>query len=66
MIKGVNETIKDEAKQQNGGFLSMVLGILDVSLLGNLSTDKGVKWSKIPRQGVMRANEGRIKTGQDF
>ena len=44
----------------------MVLGILDVSLLGNLSTDKGVKWSKIPRQGVMRANEGRIRTGQDF
>ena len=66
MIKGVNETIKDEAKQQNGGFLSMVLGILDVSLLGNLSTDKVVKWSKIPRQGVMRANEGRIGTGQDF
>ena len=66
MIKGVNETIKDEAKQQNGGFLSMVLGILDVSLLGNLSTDKGVKWSNIPRQGVMRANEGRIRTGQDF
>ena len=66
MIKGVNETIKGEAKQQNCGFLSMVLGILDASLLGNLSTDKGVKWSKITRQGVMRADEGRIRTGQDF
>ena len=44
----------------------MVLGILGASLLGNLSTDKAVKWSKIPRQGVMRADEGRIRAGQDF
>ena len=36
MIKGVSETIKNESKEQKGGFLSMLLGILGVSLLANL------------------------------
>ena len=26
LIKGVSETIKDDAKEQKGGFLSMLLG----------------------------------------
>ena len=37
LIKSVNQTIKKEAKQQKGGFLSMLLG---ASLLGNLLTGK--------------------------
>ena len=40
LIKGVSETIKNEAKQQKGGFLSMLLGTLGASLLGNLLTGK--------------------------
>ena len=36
LIKGVCETIKNEAKEQNGGFLSKLLGTLDARLLGNL------------------------------
>ena len=28
LIKGVRETIQNEAKEQNGGFLSMLLGTL--------------------------------------
>ena len=36
LIKGVTETIKNEAKEQNGGFLEIILGPLDASLLGNL------------------------------
>ena len=36
LIKGVTKTIKNEAKEQNGGFLEIILGPLDASLLGNL------------------------------
>ena len=38
LLKGVSETIKDEAKEQKGGFLSMLLGSLGASLLGDLLT----------------------------
>ena len=41
LIKGVNETIKNEAKEQKGGFLRMLLGTLGASLLENLLTSKG-------------------------
>ena len=41
LIKGVSETIKNEAKEQEGGFVSMLLGTLGASLLGNLITSKG-------------------------
>ena len=36
LIKGVCKIIKNEAKEQNGGFLSTLLGTLDARLLGNL------------------------------
>ena len=41
LIKGVSETIKNEAKKPKGGFLSMLLGTLGASLLGNLLAGKG-------------------------
>ena len=41
-LKGVGETIKDEAKEQKGGFLSMLLGTLGASLLGNMLVGKGI------------------------
>ena len=34
--EGVSETIQNEAKEQKGGFLSMLLGTLGASLLGNI------------------------------
>ena len=40
LIKGISETIKNEAKEQRGGFLGMLLGTLYASLLGNLLTGK--------------------------
>ena len=50
-IKGVSETIQNEAKGQKDGFLGMLLGTLGASLLGNLLTGKGVmgrhNWSNI-------------------
>ena len=34
LIKSVSKTIKNEAKEQKGGFLRMLLGTLGASLLG--------------------------------
>ena len=42
LLKGVTKTIKNETKEQKGGFLSMLLGTLGTSLLGNLLSGKGV------------------------
>ena len=43
LLKGISETIQDEAKEQRGGFLSMLLGTLGASLLEKLLTGgKGV------------------------
>ena len=41
LLKGVTEKVQNEVKEQKGGFLSMLLGTLGASLLGNLLTDKG-------------------------
>ena len=56
LIKHVSKTIKNEAKQQKWGCLSMFLGALGASLLGNLLSGKG----------VIRVGEGTIKAGQGF
>ena len=49
LIKGFNETIKNEAKEQKGRFLSMLLGTLGSGLLENLLT--------------VRSGEGAIRAG---
>ena len=41
LIKGVSKTNKNEAKEQKGGFLGMLLDILGASILGNLLTSQG-------------------------
>ena len=62
LIKGVTKTIKNERKEQKGRFLSMLLGTLGASLLGNLLTGKGI-WrpgsgNKIGK-GIVRAGTGK-------
>ena len=42
LLKGVSETIKNEAKEQKRRFLSMLFGTLGASLLGNMLAGKGV------------------------
>ena len=42
LIKGFTKTIKNETKEQKGGFLSMLLGTLGASLIGNLLAGKGM------------------------
>ena len=40
LLEGVSETIQNESKEQKGKFLSMLLGTLGVSLLGNILVGK--------------------------
>ena len=42
LLKAVTKTIKKETKEQKRGFLSMLLGTLGASLLGNLLAGKGI------------------------
>ena len=61
-MKGVTKTIKNETKEQKGGFLSMLLGTLGASLLGNLLAGKEIvragSGNKKGR-GIARAGIGR-------
>ena len=45
LLKGVGKTIQNEAKEQEGGFLSMLLGTLGASLLGKHFSSKRSKES---------------------
>ena len=42
LIKVICETIKNEAKEQKGGFLGILLGTLGASLLGKMLVGKRV------------------------
>ena len=55
LLKGVTKTIENETKEQRGGFLSMLLGTLGASLLGNLL---------IGGKGMMRAGERIVRAGE--
>ena len=46
LLKGVSKTIKNETKEQRGGFLSMLLGTLGASLLGNLLKNLLFIWKR--------------------
>ena len=64
LLKGVTKTIKDETKEQKGGFLSMLLGTLGASLLGNLLTGKGIVRAGSGNnkgKGIVRAGSGNNK-----
>ena len=71
LLKGVSETIQHAAKEQRGGFLSMLLGTLGASLLGDILS-KGLSGKGVIRagkgtiragKGVIRAGEGTIRVG---
>ena len=51
LLEGATETIKNETKEKKGRFLSMLLGTLGASLLGNL----------LARKGIVRAGSGKKK-----
>ena len=62
LLIGVTKTIKNEAKEQKGGLLSMLLGTLGGSLLGNLLTGKGnlrAGSGNKKGKGIVRAGTGK-------
>ena len=62
LLKGVIKTIKNETKEQKGGFLSMLLGTLGASFLGNMLARKGiVRTGSKNRKGkrIVRAGYGK-------
>ena len=56
LLEGLSETIKNEAKEQKGGFLSLLLGKLGASLLGNILAGKE----------VIRAGKGTARVGYRY
>ena len=62
MLKGVTETVQNGVKEQKGGFLSMLLGTLGASLLGNLLTRQGI-YRVGKGKGINRAGEGVLRAG---
>ena len=54
LLKGVSKTIENETNEQTEGFLSMLLGTLGASLLGNLLTGG---------KGIVRAGDGIVRAG---
>ena len=60
LLKGVSKKIENETKEQRGGFLSMLLGTLGATLLGNLLT--GGKGITRAGDGIVRAGSGSKKT----
>ena len=80
-LKWVTETVQNEVKEQKRGFVSMLLGTLGASLLGNLLIGKGIyragkgkgaittsQWRGINRagEGVLRAGYGNNNNKRDF
>ena len=57
LLDGITETVKNEVKEQNRGFLSM---LLEASLLGDLLT------KNLSARGVIRVGEGIIRAGYGF
>ena len=55
LLKRVTKTIENKTKEQRGRFLSMLLGTLGVSLLGNLLTGG---------KGIVRAGDGIVRAGE--
>ena len=57
LLKEVTESFQNEIKEQRGGFLSMLLGTLGASLLGNLLAGKGIHRAG---EEIVRAGEGNM------
>ena len=76
LLQRITKTIKNETKEQKGGLLSMFLGTLGASLLGNIFTWKGIvragsgrhslnsstSYEKKKGKGIVRAGYGKNGT----
>ena len=59
-LKWVTETVQNEVKEQKRGFVSMLLGTLGASLLGNILTGRGI-YKAGKGQGINRAGQGIVR-----
>ena len=57
-LKGVTKTIKNQTKNEKGGFLNVFLGTLGASSLGDLLT------KNLLGKGTVRGREGTIRAGE--
>ena len=71
-LNGVTESVKNEVKEQPGGFLSMLLGTLGAGLLGNLLSEKRATATSQGRvvnkkgKGIHRVGEGIIRADEGY
>ena len=68
LLNEVTKTIKNKTKELKNGFLSMLLGTLGASLIGNLLTEKGIvragsgrpSYKNKKGKGIVRAGSGLL------
>ena len=61
LLRGITKTIKNETKEQTGGYLSMLLGTLGSTVLGNMLAGKGIVragYGNKQGKGIVRAGYG--------
>ena len=63
LLKGVSETIQNEAKEQKEWFLSLLLDTLGTGLFGNILAGKGMNRAG---EGFIRAGYGSSIKSKDF
>ena len=59
LLKRGTKTIKNEIKEQKGGFLSMLLGTLRASLLGNIFAGRGIVRAGSGRRSLNSYKKGK-------
>ena len=64
LLKGVTETVQNEVNEQKGGFLSMLLGTLGASFLGNVLAGNGINRAG-KGQGINSSGERVLRAGYD-
>ena len=65
LLREVTKTIKNETKEEKGGFLSMLFGTLGASLLWNMLAEKGIVRAGSGNKkgkGIARASYGKEQT----
>ena len=62
LLKGVSKTVQNDVNEQKGGFLSMLLGTLGASFLGNILIGKEI-YRAGEGKGINRAGEGIVRNG---
>ena len=61
LLNGVTETFQNEVKERKGRFLSMLLGTLGASLLGNILTGRGAMAKSLSKEMKSKRKKSRNK-----